>query len=51
MITDSSLLGAIQEICDRLKERDATLFMGAGINACTTNFTVAWTSRILRKDV
>jgi Flp pilus assembly protein TadD len=33
MITDSSLLEAIQEICDRLSERTATLFLGAGINA------------------
>ena len=33
MIADDRVLGAIEAICDRLSERTATLFVGAGINA------------------
>lgn len=33
MIKDQATLEAIEKICDRLSERTATLFLGAGINA------------------
>jgi SIR2-like domain len=33
MLTDDAILQAVETICDRLSERTATLFLGAGINA------------------
>jgi hypothetical protein len=32
MITDNRVLEAMERICDRLSERTATLFLGAGVN-------------------
>jgi SIR2-like domain len=37
MLRDEKVLEAIQFICDRLSERTATLFLGAGVNAGIKN--------------